>query len=672
MDKNGNRLLDRLEEYENKKRKTEIAILVIITLLVIAIGVSYALWISTKEQTGENVVSTSCLNVTIENEEDDISLKNTFPILDEEGLNSKPYKFNIKNNCEEYADYKISLEMLSETTINSEYIKIALSEEGDKGVGTLLNEYEVKEQLTVDGAKEGRQIKRGKLKPSEEKKYELRIWIDEDVTKEDGIENSIYKSKIVVESVLGEKPYTESILNGTDPVLDGKLIPININEEDGSVTRADETEKWYSYAEQQWANAVILRDGIEDPGKNQPIDENDIESYFVWIPRYRYEIFTEESDMVLGTKEEKEQIINIEFENKDEPVKSGTTKGQMLTHPAFTSFNTNGIWVGKFETGYDGAGNAGEAQVNPSNEAAAIEATNKVIIKPNVYSWRYIQVAKAYTVGRHYEATLNSHMMKNMEWGAVAYLQHSQYGSHASVRINNNSAFITGYAARYEPTTGYTTTNELCSDTPDACNEHGGTKPEEDGEYNTNYFNKESVVASTTNNYTGIYDMSGGALEYMMAGLDDNSTGDGKTGKLVSGRNYISNSGFNGILTWPTSDLDNGNNQDITSIIDGIDLPDDERYYDKYDYGTNYTSYYRGKLGDASKEMGPFQSIKYKSQSRFVGGWYNDEGWLIHTGAPWVQRSGMYLHGISAGIFEDDANIGINDVNVGFRLVLAF
>ena len=246
-------IIMRLKEYENKKRKVEIVILVIITLLVIAIGVSYALWVLTKEQTGENVVSTSCLNVTIENEADDISLKNTFPKLDEEGLNSKPYKFTIKNNCEEYADYKISLEMLGETTINSEYIKIALSEEGDKGVGTLLNEYEAKEELTVDGAKEGRQIKRGKLKPSEEKKYELRIWIDEDVTKEDGIENEIYKSKIVVESVKGDKPYTESILNGTDPVLDGGLIPITINEEDGKVTRADETKKWYSYGEQQWA-----------------------------------------------------------------------------------------------------------------------------------------------------------------------------------------------------------------------------------------------------------------------------------------------------------------------------------------------------------------------------------------------------------------------------------
>ncbi len=237
-------------------------------------------------------------------------------------------------------------------------------------------------------------------------------------------------------SLYFEERYTEKILRGTDPVLSDKLIPITINEENGSVTRANEKEKWYDYENQQWANAVILKDGKADPGANEPIEENDIESYFVWIPRYRYEIFDEGNYNDLTTKTNKEQIINIEFENKDVAAQNGSKEGEWLTHPAFTSFNTNGIWVGKFETGYDGAGSTKAAEVNPADERASIEAANKVIIKPNVYSWRGIQVAKAYTVGLHYEERLNSHMMKNTEWGAVAYLQHSKYGSHTSVRIN--------------------------------------------------------------------------------------------------------------------------------------------------------------------------------------------------------------------------------------------
>ena len=43
------------------------------------------------------------------------------------------------------------------------------------------------------------------------------------------------------------------------------------------------------------------------------------------------------------------------------------------------------MWVGKFETGYAGATSKSEAQVDTVN-------INKIIIKPNVYSWRNMTV----------------------------------------------------------------------------------------------------------------------------------------------------------------------------------------------------------------------------------------------------------------------------------------
>ena len=86
--------------------------------------------------------------------------------------------------------------------------------------------------------------------------------------------------------------YSECILNGTDPVLEEPLIPVTI-ESDGTVKRADLASEWYNYENKQWANAVILTD--ESTNSNyQPgdtIPESAIESYFVWIPRYRYQIF---------------------------------------------------------------------------------------------------------------------------------------------------------------------------------------------------------------------------------------------------------------------------------------------------------------------------------------------------------------------------------------------
>ncbi len=484
---------------------------------------------------------------------------------------------------------------------------------------------------------------------------------------------NLTKSKTKCTLYFNDK-YIDRELNGTDPVLGNKLIPITINEENGHVTRANEKEKWYDYENQKWANAVILRDGKSDPGVGVEISESDIESYFVWIPRYRYEIFDEGNYNGLTTKTNKEQIIKIIFETKDVEAQNGSKLGEWLTHPAFTSFDTNGLWVGKFETGYDGANSKVAAEVNPADEKSAIEAANKVIIKPNVYSWRNIQVAKAYVVGRHYEETLNSHMMKNTEWGAVAYIQHSKYGSHVSVRNNNNTNYLTGYAAVYEPTTGYTGTSELCSKTPEACNEYGGvTTPGEDGTYNTNYFNKTSVVASTTGNYSGIYDMSGGAWEYMMAGMDDNSTSDGHTGRLSSGRHNVYNSGFIGKLTCPScNDTGVEVNHSILEVTEGIALPTDERYYDKYDYSTSVSTFNRGYLGDATKEMGPFQSMEYGNQTRNIGSWYNDEAWFISINFPWIRRGGGTVLGSGVGTFNFDHDYGHANDSYSFRLILAF
>ncbi len=447
--------------------------------------------------------------------------------------------------------------------------------------------------------------------------------------------------------------YKESILNGTDPVLKDKLIPIIINN-DGSVTRADLANKWYSYKNQEWANAVILNDNIEIPGVGELIKEEDIESYFVWIPRYRYKIFNDEKYSSLSTEiEDRVQTIEVVFENKETKKSEGKAKGEWLTHPAFTSFDTNGIWVGKFETGYKDADSTSAAQVNPENEQAAISAASKVIIKPNVYSWRNIQLAKAYVVGRNYEANLNSHMMKNTEWGAVAYLSQSTYGSRQEIMINNNSSHLTGYAAKHEPTTGYTGTNELCSTHPTACNEYGPSEKGIDSEISTNYFNQESVKASTTNNYTGIFDMSGGAWEHMMSGMAD-SPG---SNVLASGPTSTNNSGFN------------GKNTDNSVVSSGIDLPNDSRYYDIYPYNGHYHNYWDFIFGDATGEMGPFKTTP---KNLAMGSWYGDRGQFVNHWTPWFSRGGAVYTGTEAGVFEFDRGSGSAAYNITFRLVLAF
>ena len=84
--------------------------------------------------------------------------------------------------------------------------------------------------------------------------------------------------------------YIEPLLNGTDPVLEDPLIPVTIDD-NGVVKKADLSKKWYDYETKKWANAVILEDETKSYASNEVIPEENIEFYFVWIPKYRYQLW---------------------------------------------------------------------------------------------------------------------------------------------------------------------------------------------------------------------------------------------------------------------------------------------------------------------------------------------------------------------------------------------
>ena len=447
-----------------------------------------------------------------------------------------------------------------------------------------------------------------------------------------------------------DREYSEAILNGTDPVLKEPLIAVTI-ESDGTVKRADLTSEWYSYENKEWANAIILTDESTsanyEPG--EVIPEEAIESYFVWIPKYRYQLWDlgeyEDLTEIDESKVHEISIIFGDYNTSDDmdgecttPMESGETEnctvGDYMTHPAFLSIPSTGFWVGKFETG-----TTLSSEYNVRNGDA-------IQIKPNISSWQNIQVANAFYTSYDYQRNLDSHMMKNTEWGAVAYLQHSAYGSQTSVRINNNSSHITGYAANNEPTCGWTNTNEECNR---YCN---------DGTCNTAYPN--SVLASTTGNITGIYDMSGGAWEYVMGVMVD------EEGNPMSGRHSIYNSGFNGTFGCPTCDSDSSGLMELTG---GYVWPN-SKYYDTYAYGTVDEQYGRRILGDATGEIGFFTSITYLTQTRQISNWYADHAYFVHSGYPWFTRGTDFTPGSEAGMFAFANANGYASDSGGFRVIL--
>ena len=405
-----------------------------------------------------------------------------------------------------------------------------------------------------------------------------------------------------------------SCKNVSVPKLDEGLIPVTIDS-DGTVTYADTSKDWYNYCDKRWANAVILEDDANYK-VGDIIQESDIESYFVWIPKYKYKLWN------TGTASEGVHAIDIVFDETDTtdvegvscktPMISGETgncdNGEYMTHPAFISMSANGFWVGKFETGYKGATSTASAQVNTND-------TSKIIIKPNVYSWRYITAYNSFVTSFNYQRELDSHMMKNTEWGAVAYLSHSKYGINREININNNSSYKTGYSAL--PSTNQQT--------------YPGTSG--DGEnVNKPYNTKIGYLASTTGNISGIYDMSGGAWDITASYSD----------------NYYGASGFS--------------TSNITEY--------DKKYFDVYPSNSSTSTYQYRILGDATGEMGPTSYYKDLSNtSAYHSNWYSDISNFVNTNG-WVYRGGNNSCGVTAGIFHSTPDTGNAFAYDGFRIIL--
>jgi len=166
-------------------------------------------------------------------------------------------------------------------------------------------------------------------------------------------------------------------------------------------------------------------------------------------------------------------------------------------------------------------------------------------------------------------------MMKNIECGAVAYLKQSNYGlGITDITSSGAGSYLTG----------------------------GGSS--------TSYIT--NILQSTTGNITGVYDMSGGSIEYVMG-------------------NYAKTNGNSGLT------------------VSGVPA----EHIDIYS-GTNVAA---SHLGDAVGE---------------TAGWYSDYALFVDSSHPWFVRGGYYgFNGDYAGVFYFNYGTGEAGNSYGFRTVLS-
>ncbi len=374
------------------------------------------------------------------------------------------------------------------------------------------------------------------------------------------------------------------VKNVNRPVLLPGMTPIKWNGMTEVITTTNDTS-WYDYTNKMWANAKT-KDG----------------SYWVWVPRYAYQISSGYHTKSAGNINIKflQGNTNVASDNTTvatTPTYSGSRQTNYIRHPAF-QFGTEeilGFWVAKFEP----SGTLSNINILPN----ASTLTN-INVKDMFNASLNMKSNSKYGWGTN---TVDTHMAKNTEWGAIAYLSKSIYGANSEVWINNSNNYTTG-----------------CAGSSISASSYSGCQ----NAYNTTI----GVRASTTHNIYGVYDMSGGANEYVTGNLNRTTA----------------SSGFS-----------------ITELR-GID----SKYIDVYS-GYNSTIF-----GDAIYETSLTQKMSdFGNANKLNESWHNQRSTLIGTysiagrsiSAPWYIRGDDYAGRELAGLFSFRPDAGNASSSYSFR-----
>ncbi len=477
----------------------------------------------------------------------------------------------------------------------------------------------------------------------------------------------------------------------------------------------NEGNMWYDYSNKKWANIVTVSDEnanlrIAEVGTEIPME--DITTFFVWIPRYAYSIregtktSNEETPSQTNSKAKKISITflkgtsNIGTDGVNYGARTDSETGIEVTkntdgtynydlskvsageptpkivHPAFTfgEKQLTGIWVAKFEASGLTNGDTGEAVGNYKEGTTLItadETKTYVRVLPNEISWRHISIGESqYQSMNMKNNTLNtygwstavdSHLMRNSEWGAAAYLCYSAFGNVPE----RNAAGTSKNSRFYDFHTG-------------AGPNGTDSKPRYDtwSENANGYDTANGQLASTTGNVYGIYDMSGGSWDWIAAYYDNGHTNLNINGKSKENSYFDEN---NKVLTtyekyWNAYKAEeNGNNYDS--------LSDEERYnvtkeiWDNLEkakgIGINEMAgswSYRGLIDGSGK----WKVNTTDTDQTFGLSWNNDSINIGGGSNTFLNRGGSCSDGTNTGLFALSAMPGSSwDFNT-FRPVLAF
>ena len=627
--------------------KKKILIIALSFVVILGIGATLAYLRGESGSQNNNTITLADFHVDLLTDITSVNIPAMYPMSDTEGLTQTPITFAIKNNGEITANYKVSLvdkdtvsTLLNpdvryrlKRTVGSEAQETfdiknldstGVIDSGSIGVGVTIT-YELVMWQDYDST-------------ANNKTFSKVILVEG--MQSSNLDTSGANFPELLENMI--PVYYEATTDTTG--VWKKADSTNLN---SSYKWFDYDTSMWANAVTVKSTGTHDRDYYLEAEEGTTIEMDDITTMWVWIPRYKYIIFNGNNGTV------SEQEIKVMFEHgtdttgtvkchddiltsnnsEHSEVCTDTTNGSIInhkstyTHPAFC-FGTKdesgncdgeeitGFWMAKFEMSTD------DSTCNTTFDAADCNRQGlNILVKPDVYSLRYENVSISFANIRRMETygnihgfsqsesattwvdenskltgeinndnnNFDTHMIKNMEWGAVAYLSESNYGKQGNslytgdykeVYVNNNSNSKTGYSGgSYDSAASSSSTylyNNLTSN---------GTGQGYIG-----------AGASTTGTVYGVYDMSGCNNEVLMINYDTFST-----------------------------DAPNWSSE-VYPI---------EKYYDKY---SNFFSASNAKLGDATKE---------------VIDWYGDRQITVsNQNLPYLSRSYQYSNTTQAGIYS--------------------
>ncbi len=167
--------------------------------IVTSASLTFGFFFAGKSQSGISGLNTlSCFDMTF-TDADSINLEKTLPLSDEVGMETSPYTFTIKNNCNEASNYYVILNVkagsFSENFLNLTY---------DEGNITRISLFASNTISEVPaGYERSYIIARGTLEGSQDQSHRVRIWLDKDTTYED-VRGGSWEGQIKVVSVVKE------------------------------------------------------------------------------------------------------------------------------------------------------------------------------------------------------------------------------------------------------------------------------------------------------------------------------------------------------------------------------------------------------------------------------------------------------------------------------------